>query len=76
MDEGRRSGSVSEGLMALLMEQAPSLLKVKRLTGEDCFIPLGNAWQYLLPSKEKIVAAIIELDALNKEMKRGRLTIN
>ena len=76
VDEGRRSGSVSEGLMALLMEQAPSLLKVKRLTGEDCFIPLGNAWQYLLPSKEKIVAAIIELDALNKEMKRGRLTIN
>lgn len=76
VDEGRRSGSVSEGLMTLLMEQASAQLNVKRLTGEDCFIPLGNAWQYLLPSKEKIVAAVIDLDAVNKETKRGRLTIN
>ena len=58
VDEGRRSGSISEGLMTLLVEHASSRLKVKRITGEDCFIPLGNAWQYLLPSREKIVAAV------------------
>ena len=57
VDEGRRSGSVSEGLMTLLMEYAPAHLNIKRITGEDCFIPLGNAWQYLLPSRESIVLA-------------------
>lgn len=58
VDEGRQSGSLSEGLMALLMEQAPSQLKIRRLTGEDCFIPLGTAWQYLLPSRDSIIAAV------------------
>lgn len=70
VDEGRRSGSVSEGLMTLLMENASPRLKVKRITAEDCFIPLGNAWHYLLPSREKIVAAVNEL---HKETARGRL---
>ena len=69
VDEGRRSGSVSEGLMALLMEHVSPRLKVKRLTGEDCFIPLGEAWSYLLPSREKIVAAVLALQA--KEKVRG-----
>ena len=71
VDEGRRSGSVSEGLMTLLMECAPKRLKIKRITGEDCFIPLGDAWQYLLPSREKIVAAVKELHLLNREKVRG-----
>ena len=53
VDEGRQSGSISEGLMTLLMEEASSRLKIKRITGKDCFIPLGTAWQYLLPSQGK-----------------------
>lgn len=73
VDEGRRSGSVSEGLMTLLMEQASSKLMIKRLTGEDCFIPLGNAWQYVLPSRDKIIAVV---KAMNKERDHGRLTIS
>jgi 2-oxoisovalerate dehydrogenase E1 component len=74
VDEGRRSASVSEGLMTALMEHASPQLNIKRLTGEDCFIPLGTAWQYLLPSCDKIVAAV---QVLNKEEKlRGRLTIS
>ncbi len=52
VDEGRQSGSISEGLMTLLMEEASPRLKIKRITGKDCFIPLGTAWQYLLPSQE------------------------
>lgn len=73
VDEGRRSGSVSEGLATLLMEQAPSKLIIKRLTGEDCFIPLGSAWQHLLPSRDKIIAAI---KTMNKERAHGRLIIS
>ena len=76
VDEGRRSGSLSEGLMTLLMEQASSRLKIKRITGEDCFIPLGTAWEYLLPSRDKIVAAVKALHTANKENERGRLAIS
>ncbi len=61
VDEGRKSASLSEGLMTLLMEKAPSRLKIKRVTGEDCFIPLGTAWQYLLPSRDSIVNAVLAL---------------
>ncbi|GGI88408.1 thiamine pyrophosphate-dependent enzyme [Legionella impletisoli] len=60
VDEGRRSGSLSEGLMTMLIEEAPTL-KLKRLTGEDSFIPLGNSWRYLLPSREAIIATVREL---------------
>lgn len=61
VDEGRKSASLSEALMTLLMEKGPSHLKIKRITGEDCFIPLGTAWQYLLPSRDSIVAGVLEL---------------
>lgn len=76
VDEGRQSGSVSEGLMTLLMEQAQTRLKVKRITGEDCFIPLGTAWQYLLPSRDSIVAAVKALHSVKREKERGRLVIS
>lgn len=61
VDEGRRSGSLSEALMTLLIEQASPNLKLQRLTGEDSFIPLGNAWQYVLPSRDQIVTAVLAL---------------
>lgn len=72
VDEGRRSASVSEGLMTLLMERASPRLIIKRITGEDSFIPLGRSWQYLLPSREKIIEVV---KLMNKERERGRLTI-
>lgn len=73
VDEGRRSGSVSEGLMTQLIEQMPSQTTIKRLTGEDCFIPLGTAWQHLLPSRDSIVTAV---KALYKEKESGRLAVS
>lgn len=76
VDEGRRSASVSEGLMTLLMEEAPSRLKIKRITGEDCFIPLGTAWQYLLPSRDSIIAAVLALHSVKREKEGGRLVIS
>lgn len=73
VDEGRRSGSLSEGLMTLLIEHASPRLSIKRITGEDCFIPLGNAWQYVLPSRDNIIEAV---KTMKKEKERGRLTIS
>ncbi len=76
VDEGRNSASVSEGLMTFLMEEALSNLKIKRITGKDCFIPLGTAWQYLLPSKESIIDAVLALQSDKREKESGRLVIS
>ncbi len=76
VDEGRQSGSVSEGLITLLVEKASSRLQIKRLTGKDCFIPLGTAWQYLLPSQESIVDAVIALQLEKREKDSGRLVVS
>lgn len=76
VDEGRKSGSVSEGLMTLLMEEASPDLRIKRLTGKDSFIPLGSAWHYLLPDKERIIEAVIALQSDKREKEIGRLIIS
>ena len=76
VDEGRQSGSISEGLMTLLMEEASSRLKIKRITGKDCFIPLGTAWHYLLPSQESIIDAVIALQSDKREKESGRLVVS
>nr|WP_246067922.1 alpha-ketoacid dehydrogenase subunit alpha/beta [Legionella geestiana] len=76
VDEGRRSGSLSEGLMTLLMEQGAGRIKIRRMTGEDCFIPLGTAWQHLLPSRDGIVEAVRELCSTSKEKERGRFAVS
>lgn len=76
VDEGRESGSISEGLVTLLMEEASTRLKIKRITGKDCFIPLGTAWHYLLPSQESIIDAVIALQSDKREKESGRLVIS
>jgi 2-oxoisovalerate dehydrogenase E1 component len=90
VDEGRKTGSLSEELITALVEHlsplsaqysqhppnsepslnplnslSPSgsstlptlttLPLIRRITGLDCFIPLGDAWQLILPSKEAII---------------------
>ena len=47
--------------MTLLVEHLATLPRIKRVTAEDCFIPLGKAATVLLPSKEAIVAAALEV---------------
>jgi 2-oxoisovalerate dehydrogenase E1 component len=56
VDEGRRSGSVSEGICALLVDAGIGV-PVTRITGADCFIPLGDAARLVLPSRDEIVNA-------------------
>jgi 2-oxoisovalerate dehydrogenase E1 component len=58
VDECRKTGSLSEALVTLLVENINPLPNIKRITGEDSFIPLGEAWKYVLPSKEDIVKAV------------------
>jgi len=60
VDECRRSGSVSEALMTLFLEQKHNA-NIDRLNAEDCFIPLGDAANALLPSADKIVAKALAL---------------
>lgn len=67
VDEGRKSASVSEGLITLLTEKTQNQLDIKRLTGEDCFIPLGEAWQYVLPSRDSIISAVIALNSAKRD---------
>jgi 2-oxoisovalerate dehydrogenase E1 component len=59
VDECRRTGSLSEALMAAFVERADPLPKLKRLTADDCFIPLGDASRLVLPSRDDIVNAAV-----------------
>lgn len=61
VDECRKTGSLSEALTTLLVENLNPLPTIKRITGHDSFIPLGEAWKYVLPSKDDIVQAAVEL---------------
>ncbi len=58
VDECRKTGSLSEELISLLVENLDPLPMVARITAQDCFIPLGDAAQYVLPSVEDIITKI------------------
>ena len=57
VDECRKTGSISEALITLLVEHDLDYArrKVERLTAHDSFIPLGAASYQVLPSCELIV---------------------
>lgn len=58
VDETRKTCSISDSLIAGLFEELQLFKnkpKLKRLTADDCFIPLGHSWQYVLPSVENII---------------------
>lgn len=73
VDEGRKSGSVSEGLITLLVDNNVNSPKISRITGEDCFIPLGTSWVHVLPSRDKIIDKILKMQ--QEETNCGRLSI-
>ena len=59
VDECRKSGNVSEGLVTLISEQTD--LPVTRLTAHDSFIATGPAFGATLPSVEAIVRMALEI---------------
>ena len=63
VDEGRRSGGISEAIMTGLVEQGLGSMPMRRVVGEDTYIPLGPAANYVLASEEQIIKAAIELTA-------------
>lgn len=65
VDECRKTGSISEQLVSLLVEKLTPLPSIKCITAADSFITLGHSWRYLLPNKEQIVQAV--LDALSNQ---------
>ncbi|GAB2567188.1 thiamine pyrophosphate-dependent enzyme [Kribbella endophytica] len=60
VDETRRSGGVSEGVLAALVD-AGFTGRMARVTSEDSFVPLGAAAQHVLLSEETIEKAAREL---------------
>lgn len=59
VDECRRTGSQSEGLMALFTEKTG--VPTARIAAEDSFIATGPAYAVTMPSKDGIVAAALAL---------------
>lgn len=69
VDECRHTGSISEALCTLLVEQLTPLPEIKRITGKDTFIPLGDAWKYVLPSSDEIATMLTQM--LQSSMKKN-----
>lgn len=61
VDEGRYTGGVAEAIMTGVVERCRVLPAMKRVTGDDTYIPLGPAANHVLPSEESIVAAARQL---------------
>ncbi len=57
VDEGRRSGGLSEQIMTVLVERCGSGLPMRRVVGEDTYIPLGPAAFTVLPSEAQVIDA-------------------
>lgn len=57
VDEGRRTGGVAEAVLAQLVERCPEV-KMRRVAGEDCYVPLGAAANLVLVQEDDIEAAI------------------
>jgi len=68
VDEGRRTGGVSEALVTGLVEAyadrtAGALPRIERYCGEDTFIPLGPSSGHVLPDEDGIVQRALALAA-------------
>lgn len=71
VDECRITGSISEALMAALIENLSPMPNLKRIAADDCFIPLGRAATATLPSTAAIVESALEL--INSNSGRQRM---
>lgn len=65
VEECRKTGSLSEGLVAGIVERAVergrAIPKIKVVAADDSFIPLGVAAASGLPKKPEIIAGVLEL---------------
>lgn len=72
VEECRKTGSMSEFLVASLVEKMPeaglAIPKIKVVAADDCFIPLGQASAAGLPKKAEILNAAISMLGLNSSV--------
>lgn len=68
VDEGRRSGGVGEGIVTAVVEHCPlspgesdGVRAIRRVVGEDTYIPLGPSANLVLPQEADIVNAARKL---------------
>jgi 2-oxoisovalerate dehydrogenase E1 component len=61
LDEGRPDGGVGEGVLTALIEGGVADRPVRRITGSDCYIPLGEAAKLVLPDDDGVLAAARDL---------------
>lgn len=61
VDEGRKTGGLSEAILALLHEQCGSSVKAARLNAHDTYVPLGPAAECVLPNEHDVVKRALEL---------------
>jgi len=69
VDECRKTGSLSEALVALLVEKSEKLPNMKVLAAHDCFITLGVAAAAGLPSRDDIINSCLSLLGKTTEKK-------
>lgn len=61
VEECRKTGSLAEAIVTHIVENIRNLPHIKVIAAEDSFIPLGDAANLVLPSKEQIVTALIKM---------------
>ncbi len=61
VEECRKTGSLSEGIVAGLVEHLNPLPKTRVLAADDCFIPLGVAAAAGLPKKQEVLNAALDI---------------
>jgi 2-oxoisovalerate dehydrogenase E1 component len=61
VDEGRRTGGISEAIVTAIVEGSGVSVPIRRVVGEDTYIPLGPAANLVLPSVEAVVDAVLAL---------------
>lgn len=61
VDECRRTGSVSESLVAEILMESDSNVRLEALYAKDSFIPLGPAASYMVPSVDDIIQAVLSM---------------
>jgi len=61
LDEGRPDGGIGEAVVTSLVEHGVAGRPIKRITGVDCYIPLGDAAKLMLPDASAVVKAARDL---------------
>ncbi|MEE4304770.1 MAG: transketolase C-terminal domain-containing protein [Wenzhouxiangella sp.] len=62
-DEGRPDGGIGEAVVTALVEGGVADRPIKRLTGADCYIPLGDAANLILATEEELLEVCLEVAA-------------